>query len=287
MSNTKKEVEERKYAIPVGTSNLIEFSKFLVDLRDPNCDKCRTGYKSVIPKFVGGKVHQIPVMCTCVPYIASMDKDGNMTVVFKGLRELWPGKKRPEQYVQNDMIRKAEFDRAKENLKSAHDGARAHNNVQSGKYTLGPLSPAERSELGKDLVKSLVPKFDGKDPADLDKAPSTPAQFIRDNITRKVSMRNSEGHIIVVDNATALNMMKKNIAVPERPGEAPEGAPPPPPSPGRKRRGRPTGSTNKPKPEGSVVKPKVKAAVPKAKAAVPKAKAAPKAPPVVTPGGLA
>ena len=242
-----KQKEEIRYAIPVGTSELKELSKFLFDLRDNSCTQCKTGYKSVLPKFIGGKVHQIPVVCTCIPYIVGEDKDSNLVVVYKGARELWPNKKRPEQYIQNDLVRKAEFERAKNGMKEARGQSRAHDGVQSGKYTLGSLSPAEREELGKDVVKSLAPKFVGEVETE---ATAESKKFLTQRVVRNVAMRNSEGHIIMVDNETALNMQRKNIAIPVRPENvAPPAAPPAAPETPevRRGRGRPVGSKNKPK----------------------------------------
>lgn len=272
--------QEEKYAIPVGTGDLIEFSKFLIGQRDEACHSCKNGYKSIISKSIGTKVFQVPVICTCVPYVQSQDKDNNLVVVYKGVRELWPSAKRPEVYIQNDLVRKAEFESAKEKIQNARHTAKAHDGVKSGKYTLGVLSASERKELGNDLVKSLAPKFDA------DKAPAESnetTKFLDKEVIRKVAMRNREGNLIVVDNATALQMMKNKSAVPERPGDGPEinkpakktskkggkkdkpvetkknrVAPstpvvPPvktseiPPAPIKRGRGRPAGSKNKPK----------------------------------------
>jgi hypothetical protein len=244
------QVPAAKYAMPVGTGNLVEFSRFMLDLRDASCPHCRTGFKSITPKFIEGKVYQIPIMCTCVPYIANIDKDNNLIVVFKGVRELWPGKKRPEQYIQNDLVRRSEFDNAKANLEKARGQAKAHDGVKAGKYVLGPITASERAELGAEVSKSLIPKFESAEGA----KPTTktePQKFL-DKVTRKVAMRNSEGHLIVVDNDTALHMMEKSLATPERP-ESPE-APKLPSAPPkasaaapRKGRGRPAGSKNKAK----------------------------------------
>ncbi|VVB50682.1 Uncharacterised protein [uncultured archaeon] len=254
---------EKRYAMPVGTSSLIELSRFIFEERDTTCMKCKSGYKSVAPKSINGVVYQVPLICPCVPYVASQDKDGNFVMVYKGVRELWPGKKRPEQYIQNDMQRTVEFDRAKKNLSEVRSQAKAHDGVTAGKYTLGVFTSAEQGLLGKDMVKALTPKFshpgEAQDPNDV-------KEFVQHKTVRRVAMRNKEGHIIMVDDATALNMRKKGIAVPERPVEtveksAPEAkgkeaqasvdGQPVAPVTGvavKRGRGRPAGSKNKPKP---------------------------------------
>jgi len=271
MSQKVEVVQERKYGIPVGTSNVFEISKFLVELRDTSCPGCKTGYKSVANKVIDGKSFPVPVFCTCVPYITSEDKDGNLVVVYKGARELWPGRKRPEQYIQNDLQRQLEFSRAKQNLSDARGQSKAHDGVTQGKYVLGTLSTAEKQELGAELVKSLQPKFMKEgEPSEVVGVKA----FVKTQATRNVPMRNKEGHIIMVDNAMANHMQAHGLAVPERPEEKPATAPaaaappavsksvqkrvkaqaaPAPVSapvavaPAAKKKGRPLGSKNKPK----------------------------------------
>jgi hypothetical protein len=208
-----------KYAIPVGTGVMLEFSKFMLELRDNSCTACRTGYKSVATKVIQTKSYQVPVMCVCVPYIASEDKDGNLVVVYKGFRELWPSRKRPEQYIQNDIQRKLELERAKQNMANARGQSRAHDGVTPNKYTLGVIPASERQALGAELAKSLQPTFmkEGETPE-----VKSAKDFVSHQLTRKVPMRNTEGHIIMVDDATALNMKSKGLATPERPAENPE-----------------------------------------------------------------
>lgn len=247
---TENTSTEKKYAIPVGTGSLIEMSKFLFEERYSGCvNKCRSGYKSIAPKNVNGTIYQVPIICTCVPYVASQDKDGNYVVVYRGNRELWPGKKRPEQYIQNDMQRSAEFERAKDTLASARSQSKAHDGVSAGKYTLGVLSPSEQRELGAELVKSLKPRFETPGEA---QEHSDLKSLVQNQATRRVAMRNKEGNIIMVDDATANNMKRKGIAVPERPA-APEAKTAPAstqtqaPASAPKKRGRPPGAKNKPK----------------------------------------
>lgn len=248
--------EDRKYAIPVGTGNVIEFDKFLFDHRDKSCNKCKNGYKSVVPKTIGTKVFSIPIICICVPYIQSEDKEGNMVVNFKGFRELWPDGDRPEAYIQKEIKTKAVTDTVKAKINKVRNSNTAHNNVQKGKYVIGKQLVTSKN------AQELEKHVDTARPASSVK-PIKKDEFDKffENNKRKAAFRNREGNIVVVDEATAQKMMKAGVLFDPNPAPAPaegEGGtpaegntPPPANTPAapavKKRAGRPKGSKNKPK----------------------------------------
>src|SRR5882724_753874 len=78
-----------KFAMPVGTSIVMDMNKFMFNKRDENCIQCRNGFKSTLPKKLDNKIYSVSVICTCVPYYQSKEADGTGVVMFKGRREKW------------------------------------------------------------------------------------------------------------------------------------------------------------------------------------------------------
>jgi hypothetical protein len=99
------QVVANKFAIPVGTSTILSWDRFLWDQRDINCGQCKNGFKSTLPKKVQDKIYQVSVICTCVPYYQLQEADGSGVVVYKGRRERWIKGKRQESDIQAEMIR--------------------------------------------------------------------------------------------------------------------------------------------------------------------------------------
>jgi len=257
----KDKSTERKYAIPVGTGSVIEFDKFLFDHRDKSCKNCKNGLKSAVQKMIGTQTFTIPIICTCVPYIQSEDKDGNKVVNYKGFRELWTDGERPEAYIQKEIQVKALSDTAKGKLKRVRNSNTAHDGVQKGKYVVGKQLITTKN--AKELEKSM----DSARPANSVK-PIQKDEFDKffEGNKRKAAFRNKEGNIVVVDSATAQKMMKAGVlfdpyaGTANQPAVAPapeaEGANTPAqegnqPAPGSRKgiKGRPKGSKNKPKPQ--------------------------------------
>lgn len=249
---------ENKYAIPVGTGNIIELDKFLFDERDKSCNKCKNGYKSAAQKTIGTQIYTIPIICICVPYVQSEDKDGNRVVSFKGFREMWPDGERPEAYIQKELQTKNVADVMKRKINKVRNSNTAHDNVQKGKYVIGKKLVTSKSAQELEKAVETSRPANGVKPIKKDEFD----KFFEGN-KRKAAFRNKEGNIVVVDNATAMKMMKAGILFDPNPAPAPAeavgepqggeaggtpSAPASTPAPGApKRKGRPKGSKNKPK----------------------------------------
>lgn len=253
-AKTEPQKTERRYAIPVGTGNVIEFDKFLFDERDKTCKNCKNGFKSAVTKMIGTQNMTIPIICVCVPYIQSEDKEGNKVVNFKGFRELWPDGQRPEAYTQKELKVKTLSDVAKAKLNRVRNSNTAHDGVQKGKYTIGKklVTTKNAAELEKSM-ETARPASSVK-PIQKDEFD----KFFEGN-KRKAAFRNKEGNIVVVDAGTAAKMMKAGVLFDPNPVPAPVEAPvaevpagntaAPAKAPAVRTgvRGRPKGSKNKPK----------------------------------------
>lgn len=98
-------VVANKVAMPVGTSIIMAMDKFMFDKRDQNCNACRNGYRSTLPKVLDGKMYSVSVVCTCVPYYQQSDAEGTGVVIYKGRRENWIKGVRPESEIQAELLR--------------------------------------------------------------------------------------------------------------------------------------------------------------------------------------
>ena len=213
----KPKSAERKYAIPVGTGSIIEFDKFLFEHRDKACNKCKNGFKSAAQKTIGTQTFTIPIICVCVPYIQSEDKEGNKVVSYKGFRELWPDGERPEAYIQKELKIKALSDTAKAKLNHVRNSNTAHEGVQKGKYTIGKKLVVTKNAA--ELEKSMEVSKPASSVKPIQKDEFD--KFFEGN-KRKAAFRNKEGNIVVVDNNTALKMMKAGVLFDPNPVPTPE-----------------------------------------------------------------
>ncbi len=278
MFNPSNKDEMQKYAIPVGTGNVVEIAKFIFEQRDKTCNKCKNGYKSIVPKTIGTKIYNIPVICVCVPYIQSQDAEGNLVVLYKGFRETWPGKVRPELYTQKEISLKSAISKVKDKFDNRRKLSGAHPNIKVGQYVVGNkmVAPKENKSV---LEKSL--EAQARPAASVKKIQKDEFTTILEG-KQKASFRNKEGNIVVLDIPTAKRMMAQgllyqrvsDVEAASAGGQTPVSAPAPEPAPiqasspapapipipqsksqtkrieaqePRRGRGRPAGSKNKPK----------------------------------------
>lgn len=147
------QVMNNTLAIPVGSNTIFAYDKFMWDSRDINCTACKNGMKSMITKRINDKIYNVPVVCTCVPYIESADTDGVSIVVFKGRRERWVKGKRPESYKVDEGIR-SKANTAALNTKAMVSG---QNEVGGRKFQLAHKPANENTSVSKSefLSKSI------------------------------------------------------------------------------------------------------------------------------------
>jgi hypothetical protein len=171
-----------KFAIPVGTNSIINYDKFLLDKRDLNCTNCKNGMKSMVGKRINEKTFNVPVMCTCVPYIQSEDSDGVEIVVYKGRRERWINGKRPEIYLSDEKVRTAANTAAK-TTKAVFEGS----NVINGKkfQFVRPPSMVPRSEFLSKSAPGMPITRPGEVPMEFTTQSNLPENPVYGQVTKK------------------------------------------------------------------------------------------------------
>lgn len=147
----QSQVLNNTLAIPVGTNTVFAYDKFLWKSRDLNCTSCKNGMKSMIVKRINDKSYNIPVVCTCVPYMESTDDEGVSIVVLKGRRERWVKGKRPENYIVDESVR-SQANRAAQNTKAMVSG---QNEVRGQKFQIVKNQHSEIVPKSEFLSKSL------------------------------------------------------------------------------------------------------------------------------------
>jgi len=247
-----KKENQIRYAIPVGTSNIIDLSKFMLDQRDTACKACKNGYKSMVSKLVGQTYVQVPIICTCVPYVQSQDEKGQLVVVFKGNREFWKTNKRPEVYIQKDIEIRGKITEVESNFAKLKKGSTAHDNINVGKYVVGVNKPASEMKGTKKSVEEqpkVAQSAKVLQKSELDK-------FLEKNGKRKSAFRTKENTIVVLDAETARRMGEAGLlsgtiapAATKQPVAEEKKA-----DVAKAKAGRPKGAKNKPKPLAKAIK---------------------------------
>jgi hypothetical protein len=166
------QVMNNTLAIPIGTNTIFAYDKFMWDSRDLNCTACKNGMKSMITKRINDKQYNVPVVCTCVPYIESQDEDGVSIVVFKGRRERWVKGKRPESYKVDEGIR-GKANTAALNTKAMVSG---QNEVAGRKFQLVRKPTQQETSVSKsEFLSKSIPG------APIRRAPEVPLENMTSN----------------------------------------------------------------------------------------------------------
>lgn len=143
------QIVTNRFAIPVGTSVILDFDKFMFDKRDINCNGCKNGFKSTLPKKMDNKIYNVNIVCTCVPYYQSRDAEGTGVVVYKGRRESWVKGIRPDSEIQAELIREGQIKNALARKNEIEDNLRANNNVTGNAKYQKALRDKENMEKAK------------------------------------------------------------------------------------------------------------------------------------------
>ena len=157
------QVLNNKLAIPVGSGTTYEYDKFMWAKRDLNCGQCKNGMKSMVTKRINEKVYNIPVVCTCVPYIQSEDEDGVQVVVFKGRRERWVGGKRPEIYISDEQVRS----KANEAAVNTREQFTGDNVINSKKFQFTRVNGNSGQPIRSEFLSKAVPGMPITRPGDV------------------------------------------------------------------------------------------------------------------------
>lgn len=213
-------VTSNMYGIPVGTDKLVEYKNFKLgdEYRDLSCTKCKNGLRSMLRKEVGGKWFNVPLVCSCVPYIAHTDEEGTEKVIYKGRGELWPKGKRPESYIEEEMIRKQTALEAIKNAQRAQSGDKslgANQKFELGKMTMQELQAAG---LTSAELNELTPKTE-------DSTKGKPGFVNPNSVPKKVQPASTQGPQYVDDTAGKQGMavgIGKAAVVPPSPAAKPE-----------------------------------------------------------------
>jgi hypothetical protein len=189
-------VTTQQVAMPVGTNIILSMDKFMFDKRDVNCNSCRSGYKSTLPKSIDGKMYNVCVICTCVPYLLNADEEKTGIVVYKGRKENWVKGVRPESEIQAELIREGAAANA---LYRQQEAERLKNN---------PNAKSERAIREKSLQNAEKPR-------------------------QKVMQQDKNGHWIFVDTETGkkMGLTISDVSNPAINKENPEAQPKPQPQP--------------------------------------------------------
>jgi len=259
---------DKKVAMPVGTSMIMSMDKFMFDKRDTNCNQCRNGYKSTLPKVVDGKTYSVAVICTCVPYFLNNDGKGNGTVVYKGRKENWTNYTRPEKEISDELIRQGMVSReinrrddAKKALAAGGKEAAVEKSIQNAQRAPQRVMQQDKDghwlfvdiETGKkmglrlsDVANPTINPNKPEDPtapAAQPKRQETDEEFLERTTGQAVDT--SDPRIITEEQATAIEASR--VAAPKQIAKAQPAAPVQAPAVKKSGRGRPKGAKNKPK----------------------------------------